>query len=104
MTTGRSLNCSSRSLHNRIEELPTNSTPPAGRGCAASSAANALNAASHGDEATAVSVDATAGVSTDATAIDAVNNDANAATTSGLTDIKIRARKRGARLVNGFCE
>jgi hypothetical protein len=41
-----------------------------------------------------VSVDATAGVSTDATATDTVNNDANAAATSGLTDIKIRATKR----------
>src|SRR5579864_616343 len=47
MTTGRSLNWSSRLLQSRIDELPTNSTPPAGCGCATSSAANAAKAASH---------------------------------------------------------
>ena len=48
ITTGRSLNWSSRSLQSRIDELPTNNTPPAGRGCVASSAAKAANVASHG--------------------------------------------------------
>jgi hypothetical protein len=59
MTTGKSLNCSSRSFQSRIDELPTNSTPPAGRGSAASSAANAVNAASHRDGAIGASAVAT---------------------------------------------
>jgi hypothetical protein len=47
MTTGKAAKSLSKPSHRRIDELPTNSTPPGGGACFASAAANAAIGASH---------------------------------------------------------
>src|SRR5689334_8599376 len=47
MTTGKAAKSLSRPSHSRIDELPTNSTPPGGGACFSSAAANAAIGASH---------------------------------------------------------
>jgi hypothetical protein len=47
MTTGKAAKSLSSPSHSRIDELPTNSTPPGGGACLSSAAAKAASGASH---------------------------------------------------------
>src|SRR5690349_6117287 len=103
MTTGRSLNCSWRSLQSRIDELPTNSTPPAGCGCDASSSANAANACSHGEPFGASAAGVDGAPAAWAAKVRALNS-AQANVETDLNVIKIRATTWRARLVIEFLQ